>query len=77
MTEQLTKSCQPVLKMRLRIGPCKTVLSPSNFILLVVPRRNFCCGSNCFMLWSRIFVLFEPYVRFHISYFSGNLVIAY
>ena len=26
----------------------------------------FCCGSNCFVFWSRIFVLFEPYVRFHI-----------
>ena len=26
----------------------------------------FHCGSNCFMFLSRIFVLFEPYVRFHI-----------
>ena len=24
------------------------------------------CGSICFMFWSRIFVLFEPYVRFQI-----------
>ena len=27
---------------------------------------ELCCGSNCFVFWSRIFVLFEPYVRFHI-----------
>ena len=39
---------------------------PSNFILLIVPRRYLCCGSNCFVIWSRMFVLFEPYVRFHI-----------
>ena len=32
----------------------------------IVPRRYFCCGSSCFVFWSRIFVLFEPYVRFHI-----------
>ena len=41
---------------------CKTFLHPSNFILLVVPRRYFCCSSICFMFWSRILVLFEPYV---------------
>ena len=23
----------------------------SNFILLIVPRRYFCCGSFCFMSW--------------------------
>ena len=28
---------------------------PSNFILLIVPMR---CGSNCFVFWSRFFVLF-------------------
>ena len=44
---------------------CK-IKPPSNFILLIVPRRYFCCGSNCFVYWSRIVVLFEPYVRFHI-----------
>ena len=37
-----------------------------NFILLIVPRRYFCCGANYFVFWSRLFVLFEPYVRFHI-----------
>ena len=37
-----------------------------NFILQIVPRRYFFCGSICFMFWSRIFVLFEPYVRFRI-----------
>ena len=28
--------------------------------------RYFCCGSICFMFWSRMFVLFEPYECFHI-----------
>ena len=36
-----------------------------NFILLIVPRRYFCCGFICFMFWSRIFVMFEP-LRFRI-----------
>ena len=36
------------------------------FILLFVPMRYFCCGFICFKFWSRIFVLFEPYVRFRI-----------
>ena len=35
-------------------------------VFKIVPRRYLCCGSNCFVFWSRIFVLFEPYVRFHI-----------
>ena len=50
------------------IGTDRIAMSerPSNFILLIVPRRYFCCGSNCFVFWKRIFVLFEPYVRFHI-----------
>ena len=50
-TEQLTKCCEPLQKMRMRLEPCKTGLSPpSNFILLIVPRRYFCYGSNvlCF-----------------------------
>ena len=34
--------------------------------LNVVPRRFFYCGSNCLVFWSRVFVLFEPDVRFHI-----------
>ena len=44
----VTKCCQPLQKMRVRLGICKIGLSPpSNFILLIVPRRYFCCGSNC------------------------------
>ena len=27
-----------------------------NFILLIVPRRYFCCGSICFMFWCYIFL---------------------
>ena len=39
-----------------------------NYCLLysIVPSRYLCYGSNCFVFWSRIFVLFGPYVRFHI-----------
>ena len=44
----------------------KSVWAPSNILLLIVPVRCFCCGTGCFVFWSRIFVLFEPYVRFHI-----------
>ena len=43
---------------------------PSNFILLIVPMQCFCCDSNYFVVWSRIFVLFDPYVRFHILSFK-------
>ena len=43
----------------------KPVWAPSGFILLIDPGRYF-CGSNCFVFWSRIFVLFEPCVRFNI-----------
>ena len=27
----------------------------SNFILLIVPKRYFCCGSYCFMSWCLYF----------------------
>ena len=46
--------------------------SNSNFILLIVPMRYFCCGSYCFMSWCLIFVLFAPYVRFHAPNFEEN-----
>ena len=58
--------------MVVRLCACKIDLNPpppDNFILLIVPRRYFCCGSICLMYWSRIFVLFEPYVR---AISSGN-----
>ena len=38
----------------------------SSLILLIVPRRYFCCGAYCFMSWCLIFVLFAPYVCYHI-----------
>ena len=60
--------------MRVRLGVCKPGLSHSNFILLVVPRQYFCYmyHSICFMFWSRIFALFEPYVRFQFWWLSGR-----
>ena len=49
-TEQLNKCNEPLEKLRMKLGPCKTGLSPpsSNFILFFVPVRYFMCGSNCF-----------------------------
>ena len=45
----------------MRLGSCKPRLS--NCILLIVPRRYFCGGSNCFMVWCLMFMLFAPNVR--------------
>ena len=39
------------------------LIAPFPDLCLLVP---FCCGCICFMFWSRVFVLFGPYVRFHI-----------
>ena len=73
-TEQLTKFCEPMQKMRVRwLGTCKTGLSPpppSIFILLIVPRRYFCCSSNCFVFWSRIFVLLFCLSLVHVFIFA-------
>ena len=66
--EQLTKCCELLQNMRVRLELCKIDLTPpppSNFIYLIFPRRYFCRGSICFGFWSRISVLFESYVRFH------------
>ena len=53
------------VKFRWRGGGGEINTKTSN-VFNIVPRRYFCCGSNCFVFWSRFFVLFEPYVRFHI-----------
>ena len=82
-TEQPTKCCEPLQKMRVRLGACKIDLSPpppSNFMSLIiplmsliVPLRYFCRGFICLFVFlfvlDSIFVLFEPYVRFHIFIF--------
>ena len=53
MAEKLTKCYEPRQKLRVRLWPCKTDLSPPViFILLIIPRRYFCGGSFCFMTWS-------------------------
>ena len=60
---------EPLQKLQVRLGACKTGESPKViFILLIVPRRYFCCISICFMFWGRNFdfVLLEHYVRFQI-----------
>ena len=51
----------------MRLGACKTVflyISNRSTAILHEILDMFCCGSNCFVFWSRIVVLFEPYVRF-------------
>ena len=53
------------VKFRWRGGGGEINTKTSN-VFNIVPRRYFCCGSSCFVFWSRIFVLFEPHVRFHI-----------
>ena len=45
--EQQTQCCKPLQKMMVKLGPCKINLSSPVFILLVVPRRYFCCESIC------------------------------
>ena len=52
-TEQLTKCCEPLQKLRVSFIPVKKLAS--NVILLIVPRRYFCGGSYCFMSWCLIF----------------------
>ena len=50
----------------MRLGACKTGLSPPVTVLLIVPRRYFCGGSFCFMSCClNFFVLLAPYVCFH------------
>ena len=49
-----------------QMRPKSDLKFPRPFILLIVSRRYFCCGSNCIVFLSRIDVLFEPYIRFHI-----------
>ena len=66
-----TKCREPLQKIRVRLRACKTSLStpppPSKVVLLIVPRRYICCGIFFLcVFWSRIFVLFEPHVCFHI-----------
>ena len=50
------------VKFRWRGGGGEINNKTSN-VFNIVPRRYFCCGSSCFVFWSRIFVLF--------SYFSS------
>ena len=43
-----------------------TGLSPQQFYIFDSYKAIFCCGPMSFMFWSRISVLFEPHVHFHI-----------
>ena len=45
----LYSCCEPLQKLRVRLGICKIrIMSACNFILLIVPRRYFCGGSYRF-----------------------------
>ena len=67
----------------------QNLLKPaSNFIMLIVPRRYFCCCPYCFCVCvcvcvcvyvCCIFVLFAPYARFffilvRFGYLSGHIL---
>ena len=55
MYVQLTKCCDQLQKLRVRLWPCKIDLSPKVVLyLLITPRRYFCCGSNNLMFWCLI-----------------------
>ena len=47
-TEQLTKCCEPLQKMRVRLGPCKTGLSPPP--LVIVYYRSFQSDTSVVVL---------------------------
>ena len=64
-TEQLTKCCEPLQKMRVRLGPCKTGLSTQ----ITLYYRSFQGDTSVlflFCVFESNFVLFDPYARFHI-----------
>ena len=46
-TEELIKCYEPLQKLRMRLW----FKPASYFVLLIVPRRYFCCGSFRFMSW--------------------------
>ena len=50
------------------LKPEQCIKPPSNFILLNVTRRYFCCDSTLYLLYvlESNFVLFEPYVGLQI-----------
>ena len=65
-TEQLTKCCEPLQKLRVRLGTCQIDSSPPVIFIFNTDRsmRYFCGGSCCFVLVFKRFVLFAPYVSF-------------
>ena len=67
----------PLQKLRVGLRPCKINLSPQVFILLIVPRRYFYCGSYWFMFCCLIFVSIAPYCAFsYIQLSSGNTLLS-
>ena len=60
-TEQLTKCCEPLQKMRVRLGACKTGLSPTPQLFYITDRSKaiLLLRFHLFYFWSRFFVLFE------------------
>ena len=51
-TEQLTKWCGPLQKMRVRLGACKTGLSPPSIDITD-------CSKAILLIWFHLFYVFE------------------
>ena len=66
-TEQLSKCCEPLQKLRVRLGTCKIDLSPP----VISYYLSFQCNTSVVVLivlclFVKAFVLFVPYVCFYI-----------
>ena len=64
-TSQLTKCCESLQKMGVRLGPCKSSLSSQVFLFTDHSKAILLMCFYIFMFWGRMFVLFEIHVRFH------------
>ena len=64
-TEQLTTCCEPLRKMRVRLGSCKTDLSPHSTFITDRSKAILLVWFYMFYGLESIFVLFEPCVRLH------------
>ena len=64
-TEQLTKCCEPLLKMKVRLGPCKFDLSPQLILYYLSIQGDTSAMVLFVMCFGVAIVLFELCERFH------------
>ena len=66
-TDQLTKCCESLQKLRVRLGTCKLILSlPVMFYYCAFEGDTSVVVLLVLCLGVQIFALFAPYVCFHI-----------